>query len=268
MGIVNVTPDSFWDGGRYASLVSAVDHALHLLDEGADWIDVGGESTRPGAEPVPADVEVARIVPVIEAVCRLRKSTKISVDTSKSSVALRAIEAGAAMVNDVSGLADPHMAALCAAHQVELVLMHRRGTPQTMQLHTHYPDLVGEVAAYLAERAAIAEGAGVDSKKIIIDPGVGFAKTPADNPSLIASVPKLRALGYRVLIGASRKRFIGDLIAADGTGDRLFGSIGAAIAAGHLGADIVRVHDVRASREAWTVFSAIADRRTDPRGFA
>jgi dihydropteroate synthase len=261
MGIVNVTPDSFSDGGRYASRDSAVDHALRLLDEGADWIDIGGESTRPGAEPVPMDIEAARVVPVIEAVRRGRPSARISVDTSKSSVARRAIEAGAAMVNDVSGLEDPEMAALCAALGVELVIMHRRGTPRTMQLQTQYTDLIGEVAEHLSARAAMAETAGVAAEKIVIDPGVGFAKAPADNPRLIASVPRLRALGYRVLIGASRKRFIGDLIGAEGTDDRMFGSIGAAMAAGQHGADIVRVHDVRASREAWTVFAAVSTHR-------
>jgi len=258
MGIVNVTPDSFWDGGRYAAASSAVDHGLRLLDEGADWLDVGGESTRPGADPVSAEDEVERVVPVIKELHRLRPSARISIDTSKSAVARHAIDAGATMVNDVSGLSDSGMAPLCAASGVELVLMHMRGTPRTMQANTHYAHLVGEVSAHLSSRAALAIAAGVAPQKILIDPGVGFGKEPGDNPRLIAATPEFRALGFRILIGASRKRFIGELIGAKNPEDRLFGSIGAAIAAARLDADILRVHDVRATREAWTVFSAIA----------
>jgi dihydropteroate synthase len=257
MGIVNVTPDSFSDGGRTFEAERAVDHALRLADEGAEWVDVGGESTRPGAAPVSEQEELRRVIPVIEALRSRRPELSVSVDTSKARVAEAAVAAGARMVNDVTGLSDPRMAEVCARAGVEIVVMHMRGDPRTMQMNTRYDDLVGEVCAHLEARAAVAMAAGVAREQIVLDPGVGFAKDWADNPRLIAAVPRLRAIGFRVLIGASKKRFIGELIGVSDPDERVFGSVGAAVAAASLGADVIRVHDVRASREAWTVYAAI-----------
>lgn len=256
MGILNVTPDSFSDGGRWNERAAAVARGLELLDEGADWLDVGGESTRPGAEPVSEADELARVVPVVAALHETRPDAVISVDTTRSAVASAAIEAGARVVNDVSGLSDPAMAAVAARSAVTLVVMHRRGDPATMQLDTRYDDLVGEVAAFLRERAVYAERMGVDPQHIVVDPGVGFGKAAADNPKLVAAVPRFRALGYRVLIGASRKAFVGRLTGVEEPAERVMGSVGAALAAASLGADVLRVHDVRATRQALTVFEA------------
>lgn len=257
MGIVNVTPDSFSDGGLYRYAGQAVAHALRLIDEGADWVDVGGESTRPGSAPVSVDEECARVIPVIEGVRAARPGVPISVDTSKAAVAEAATQAGARIVNDVSALSDPAMAPLCAQAGVTVVLMHMRGTPATMQRDTAYEDLVGEVERYLAERAEAAMAAGIQRERIVIDPGIGFGKAPGDNPALIAAVPRLRALGHRVLIGASRKRFIGELTGVAEPSQRVAGSVGAALAAAARGADVLRVHDVAATRQALAVFQAV-----------
>lgn len=258
MGIVNVTPDSFSDGGRYSHAPAAIEHGLKLLHEGAGWLDVGGESTRPGAQPVSAQEEVARVVPVIEGILAARPDALVSVDTQKASVARAAIAAGARMVNDVSALEDPEMAAVCGDAGVDVVLMHKRGTPRTMQQNTAYTDLVAEIVEHLLERVARARAAGVAPERIWLDPGVGFGKASQDNPRLIAAVPELKALGYRVLIGASRKRFIGELTGVADASERVHGSVGAALAAAHLGADLLRVHDVAATYQALTVFEAVA----------
>jgi dihydropteroate synthase len=256
MGVLNTTPDSFFDGGAYADPQRAIEHGLQLLEEGADWLDVGGESTRPGAAPVPVEEELRRVIPVLQGLARQRPGAVLSVDTSKVAVAEQAIEAGATVINDVSGLSDAAMAPLAARHGVTLVIMHMRGQPATMQQDTGYDDLVGEVAAFLAERAGAALRAGVPRERVVLDPGLGFGKHPDDNPALVQAVPTFRALGFPVLIGASRKSFIGRLTGTQRAQDRLFGSVGAALAAARFGADLLRVHDVRATRDALRVFLA------------
>ena len=262
MGIVNTTPDSFSDGGRFVvgdqvRVDAAVEHALRLLDEGAHLIDVGGESTRPGAEAVGAAEETERVVPVIEGVLAARPGAVISVDTSKASVARAALDAGARWVNDVTGLGDPELGSVCARAGCELVLMHMRGTPRTMQANTSYDDLVGEILAGLRDSVARAVDAGVDPARILVDPGVGFGKSFEDNPRLIAAVPRFAALGHRVLIGASRKGFIGRLTGVERASERVHGSVGAALAAAARGAHVVRVHDVAATVQALAVFRAV-----------
>lgn len=257
MGIVNATPDSFSDGGRFLDPERAVLHALSLLEQGATWVDVGGESTRPGATPVSKAEELRRVVPVIEGVLRERPDAWVSVDTTKPAVAAAAIRAGAKMVNDVSALAAPGMASLCAEAGVDVVLMHMRGAPRTMQADTRYTDLVGEIIRFLRQRAEVAVAAGVLRDRITVDPGLGFGKAWEDNPRLIAEVPRLKELGYPVLIGASRKRFVGALTGVDRPEDRVAGSIGAALAAARAGADLIRVHDVGPTREALVVFMAV-----------
>jgi dihydropteroate synthase len=244
MGILNVTPDSFSDGGRHLRLDDALAHARAMHAAGADIIDVGGESTRPGAQPVSAQEEIARTAPVIEAICR-ELDLPVSIDTTKSEVARAAIAAGACMINDISGLErDPALAALAAQHGCALVLMHMRGTPQTMQSMTDYNDLLGEVTAFLAERAARAEAAGVPRARIVLDPGLGFSKTGAHNLALLRHTDRLVALGYPVLVGPSRKRFIGQLVGDKPPQERVFGTAAAVAAAILGGAHILRVHDV------------------------
>ncbi len=257
LGIVNVTPDSFSDGGAFLDPNAAVAHGIRLLAEGADWLDVGGESTRPGAAGVSTEEEAARVVPVIAGLLRQCPEAVISVDTSKAVVAARALEAGARIVNDVSALGDPEMGPLCARAGATVVLMHRRGTPATMQADTTYEDLVGEVEHFLRQRAEAARAWGIAAERILLDPGLGFGKAPADNPALIAAVPRLRRLGYPMLIGASRKRFIGGLTGVTEAAERVHGSVGAALAAAAKGADVLRVHDVAATRQALTVFQAV-----------
>lgn len=256
MGILNVTPDSFSDGGRWFEPAAAIARGLELLDQGADWLDIGGESTRPGADPVPAEVEIERVVPVVTELARLRPDALLSIDTVKPVVARAAVEAGARLVNDVSGLADPELLDVCAETGAGIALMHTRGTPRTMQQFTDYDDLVEEVARALDALAARARAAGVSPSRILIDPGLGFAKKPADNPRLIASIPRFSALGYPVLVGASRKRFIGELTGIADPTQRVFGSIGAALAAASAGASVLRVHDVAATRQALTLYGA------------
>ena len=257
MGIVNVTPDSFSDGGQFASESAAVTHARRLLDEGADWVDIGGESTRPGAEPVSVDEEQRRVVPVVEALHEACPQARISVDTRRAAVADAALAAGASMVNDVSAGTDPAMAEVVARHDALWVLMHMRGVPQTMQRDTTYADLVGEVLGFLQERVQGAVDAGVPRANLWVDPGIGFGKALADNPRLVAATPRLRdAVGLPVLIGASRKRFIGELVGEAEPARRLFGSLGVAIAAALHGAHALRVHDVLATRQALAGFEA------------
>ncbi|MFM8519831.1 MAG: dihydropteroate synthase [Solirubrobacterales bacterium] len=261
MGIVNVTPDSFSDGGLYLDPEQAVSHGLELLDEGADLVDLGGESTRPGAEPVAPEEELRRVTPVVE---RLAERATVSIDTSKAVVAEAAIGAGAEMVNDVTALrGDPEMAATCAEAGVEVVLMHMLGEPRTMQEDPAYGDVVEEVLEFLVERARIAEEAGIAREKIWIDPGIGFGKTAEHNFALLAATDRFVETGYRVLVGPSRKRFIGSL---DGSGEaeRVGGTVAACLVAARKGASAVRVHDVA------PVFQALALEReisaADPRG--
>ena len=261
VGIVNVTPDSFSDGGRYVGEDAAVAHGERLIAEGADGLDIGGESTRPGARPVDADDEIARVVPVIRRLAAAFPEVWLSVDTSKARVAAPALDAGARVVNDVSAWRDPDMAATVAGRGAGTVLMHMRGEPRTMQTDVRYDDLIGEVVAALQEAAERAMTAGLPASAVWLDPGIGFGKAAADNPRLFHAIPRLRALGHPVFVGASRKRFIGDLTGVAEPERRVFGSVGAAIAAVGLGADAVRVHDVAATREALAVFQAIAQAR-------
>lgn len=256
MGILNITPDSFSDGGRYNTTDRAVARALQLAEEGADIIDIGGESSRPGAAPVSEEEEIGRVVGAIEEIAK-RIDTPLSVDTYKASVARRAVEAGAAMINDISALTfDPDMAPLAAALSVPVVLMHIKGTPRDMQKDPHYTDLIGEVRSALGQAIRHAVAAGIDPERIIIDPGIGFGKTAEDNLTLIGHVDDFFELGRPVLIGASRKSFIG-VLTGKPVQERLSGSIGAASAAALLGAHIVRVHDVAETRDALTVVDAI-----------
>ncbi|MCO4743565.1 MAG: dihydropteroate synthase [Proteobacteria bacterium] len=257
MGIVNVTPDSFSDGGVYNSVRAAVAHGHRLFEEGAQWLDVGGESTRPGAEPVSPSEEMRRVVPVIEGLVSAVPNAIVSVDTRRAVVAEAALNAGARIVNDVSALDDPPMAELVASRGAQVVLMHMRGQPKTMQQKTQYVDLMGEIETHLLERARRLEVMGMARDRIVLDPGVGFGKALEANPSLIAAVPRLRGHGYRVLIGASRKRFIGALTGVGVASERVHGSVGAALAAAARGADILRVHDVAATRQALQVFMAV-----------
>ncbi|NNJ27647.1 dihydropteroate synthase [Alienimonas chondri] len=257
MGIVNVTPDSFSDGGRFSGIDAAVAHALELAEAGAAMLDVGGESTRPGAEPVSAQEELRRVVPVIEALAS-QTSVPISIDTTKAVVAAAALDAGANVVNDVSGLTlDPAMTPLCAERGCGVVVMHMVGTPQTMQNEPRYDDVLAEVAAHLRDRLGALEAAGVKREAILTDPGIGFGKTAAHNLALLRGVPALRALGRPVLIGHSRKRFLKSLLGRE-VEERTAGTIGVSVALASLGADWLRVHDVRAVRDALAAWTAIA----------
>ena len=266
MGVVNVTPDSFSDGGRHDTLAAAVSHALRLAEEGADLLDVGGESTRPGADPVGEEEERRRVVPVIRALAG-ETDVPISVDTTKAAVAAAALDAGARVVNDVSGLRrDPDMPALCAARRCGVVAMHARGTPRDMQrglTEAAYGDVVAEVAAHLADRLAALEAAGVNREAVLLDPGVGFGKTAAHNLALLRGVPALKAVGRPVLIGHSRKRFLKRLLGRE-VEERTAGTIGVSVALAGLGTDWLRVHDVRAVRDALAAWHAVAPASPHP----
>jgi dihydropteroate synthase len=256
MGIVNVTPDSFADGGHHADTAGAVRHGLRLADEGADILDVGGESTRPGATPVDPDVEMARVVPVIAELVRRRPELLVSVDTAKPEVARAALEAGAAIVNDVTaGRADGMLAEVARAGAA-VVLMHMRGTPDTMQGSTDYADVVAEVHEFLRGRAAVAERAGIVRERVWLDPGIGFGKDVAGNLRLLAALPDLAALGHPVVVGASRKSFIGTLTGA-AVGDRLPGSLAALGSVVDLARVAVRTHDVAATVQFLAVATAL-----------
>lgn len=255
MGILNVTPDSFSDGARFTDPDVAVDHALRLHDEGADLIDVGAESTRPGAKPVDAEDEWLRLSGTIEPLAR--HGVTVSIDTMKGEVARRALDAGAAIVNDVSALrASPEIAGLCARSGAGLVLMHMRGEPRTMQEDTRYDDLVGEVSAWLTGRADVACDAGCDPRQIVIDPGIGFGKSADGNLELLARIGDFARLGYPVLVGPSRKSFIGDTLGLS-VAERLEGTLAACLAAFERGARIFRVHDAGAARRALDMAEAI-----------
>ena len=262
MGIVNATPDSFSDGGRHLAPEAALAHARRLIAEGADILDLGAESTRPGAEPVAAEVEIARLVPLI-ATIRAESAVPISVDTMKPEVARAAVAAGATMWNDVSALRQaPESAAVAAELGCEVVLMHMRGDPRTMQHEPHYLDVVAEVAEFLTRRAEAAMAAGVARERIWLDPGVGFGKHMIrHNLPLLAGLSRIVALGFPVLLGASRKSFIGALDHGAGPDDRLGGSIAAALAGAAAGVAMVRVHDVRETVQALAVDAAIRGAR-------
>ncbi len=261
LGIVNVTPDSFSDGGLFFGAQAAVEQAERLLDEGADGVDVGGESTRPhNAGPVPPDEEAARVVPVVRLLRERRPDAVISVDTVKGAVARAALAAGADVVNDVSGLRlDPSLGAACAEFGAGLVLMHSRGTVADMATYEHarYADVVGEVESELRGALARAAVAGVAAERIVLDPGLGFAKRAEHSLAVLRGLPRLLALGRPLLAGASRKRFVGELSGVAEPAERVHGSVGAHVAALARGARLFRVHDVRAHREALDVAWAV-----------
>ncbi len=257
MGIVNVTPDSFSDGGNYVDVKKAVAHALKMEREGADLIDLGGESTRPGAQPVSGKEELRRVLPVLEHLQR-KIHIPISIDTSKSMVAEAALKAGAALVNDVTALSDPRMGNLIADWDVPVILMHMRGNPRTMRRYARYRRLIPEVLAELKNSIRTALHAGISRKRILIDPGLGFAKEPQHNFELLKNLPALKRLHCPVVIGPSRKSFLG-MISGESPSDRTFGTAAAVALAVFLGADIVRVHDVAAMRQVADVSRAIRE---------
>jgi dihydropteroate synthase len=257
MGIVNVTPDSFTDGGMYLTTDDAVRHGARLVDEGADVLDVGGESTRPGAEPVDVDEELRRVIPVIEGLTEMQQTTPISIDTRKPEVARAALEAGARIVNDVTAGRDGAMLEAVADTGAGIVLMHMLGEPQTMQDDPRYDDVVAEVNEFLRERIEAAVFAGIAEERVCVDPGIGFGKNVEHNLALLRSVSALRLLGAAVMVGASRKRFIGVLTGSEDPADRLEGSLAAAVLAASLGADVVRGHDVAPTVRALRVADAI-----------
>jgi dihydropteroate synthase len=257
MGILNVTPDSFWDGGAHAGPESALRHAREMIAAGADIVDIGGESTRPGSPPVGALEEIERIKPVVELLLE-DSEAPISIDTRKAGVAREMLRAGAHMINDVSGLEhDPDMAALLAESGASVVIMHMRGTPENMQSHTDYGDVVDDVKRELAGRVAKAEAAGILPEKIVIDPGIGFAKTAQQSIELIARLDELGDLGRPVLLGPSRKSFIGKTLGLDPQ-DRLEATIASCIFGVRKGARILRVHDVGPVSRAMRMHAAFA----------
>ncbi len=263
MGIVNVTPDSFSDGGTFASTQAAIDHALRLADEGADILDIGGESTRPGAEPVSVEEEIRRVLPVIEALAG-RTQALISIDTRKAEVMRQALAAGAQIINDVAALSyEPACMEVAAASNAPVILMHAQGDPRTMQAAPRYDDCLLDVCDWLAARVAACEAAGIARARLVADPGIGFGKTITHNLELLAGLTLLHGLGVPLLLGASRKNFIGVLSGVKTARERVPGSIATALAGAAQGVQIVRVHDVAATRQALTVWEAI--RAGDPR---
>ncbi len=254
MGVLNVTPDSFSDGGRFLEPGAALAHARELIREGADLLDIGGESTRPGAAPVSEDEELARVIPLVEA---LRDAgVPISVDTRRPRVMSAALAAGASMINDVEALESPGALAAVAASDCAVCLMHKKGDPQTMQRDPHYADVVAEVKAYLASRIMVAKHAGIARERIAVDPGFGFGKTPAHNLELLRRLAEFGSLGVPVVAGLSRKSTLG-VITGKPVGERLAASVAAALLAVQHGAHILRVHDVAETKDALAVWQAL-----------
>ena len=271
MGIVNVTPDSFSDGGQFLDSDAAVAHGLELVEQGAHILDIGGESTRPGAEPVRVQEELRRVVPVIEGLASAMRATpapaQISIDTSKAAVARAALAAGASLVNDVSALrADPEMAGVVAESGAECCLMHMLGKPLTMQQDPRYKDVVDDVKAFLRERIAFAVGEGIDEWRLLLDPGIGFGKTVEHNLTILRRLDELAALGRPVVIGTSRKSFLGriDAGAGSGLGERLPGTIATNVMAFERGASVFRVHDVAPVATALAVAAATLSGKWKP----
>ncbi len=258
MGILNITPDSFSDGGEFLDISRAVAHARRMVTEGAAIIDIGGESTRPGAQPVDAADQLARVLPVIEGLkSELREACALSIDARVADVADRAVAAGATMINDISGGTDPDMLRVAASRDVPIVLMHMRGTPATMQNDPSYTDVVGEVCEFLAERAERAMQAGVARGNIIVDPGIGFGKSKHHNLEILHQLERFKALDFRLMLGTSRKRFMGAICRETEFKD-LVGATCATTTLGTLaGVDIFRVHDVRENRQAMEVAWAV-----------
>jgi dihydropteroate synthase len=255
MGVLNVTPDSFSDGGRFHAGDKAVDHALRMHEQGADIIDIGGESTRPGAEDIPEEQELGRVIPVIEAI-RSRVDAVISIDTSKPRVMREAVAAGAELVNDVYALRGDGALSTAAKLDAGVCLMHMQGTPRTMQSNPSYHDVVAEVGAFLADRVEACVNAGMLRERLIVDPGFGFGKTFEHNLALLRSLDDLRRLGVPVLAGLSRKSFVGKITGSD-MDERVHGSVAFALAAMREGASILRVHDVKATVDAVAVWQAV-----------
>jgi dihydropteroate synthase len=255
MGVVNVTPDSFSDGGMYRDTEAAVEHGRRLAADGAEVLDVGGQSTAPGAEPVPAEVELARVEPVVAGLAG--EGSRVSIDTSKAAVAAAALDAGATIVNDVTALrGDPEMAALCAERGATVVLTHMLGTPATMQDHPEYREVVADVREFFEERLDAAAAAGIDVERVWLDPGIGFGKTDSHNATLLRRLGELAELGRPLVVGTSRKSFIGRV---DGSppADRLGGTIASSLLAVANGATVLRVHDVAQLRQALRVSDAV-----------
>ena len=255
MGVVNVTPDSFSDGGLFLDAERAIAHGRELAAEGADWVDVGGESTRPGAEEVPADEERRRTEPVVRALAE--EGVRVSIDTSKLAVAEAALDAGAGMVNDVTALAaEPQLADLCADRDCEVVLMHMQGTPRTMQEEPTYDDVVDDVKAFLAERLELATSRGIAEERVRLDPGIGFGKTLEHNLELLRRLGELTEIGRPIVVGTSRKSFIGKITGRE-VDERLGGTIASCVVAYSNGAEMLRVHDVAPVRDALLVAGAV-----------
>ena len=260
MGIVNVTPDSFSDGGQHFSWEAAVRHGLELIEQGADLLDIGGESTRPGAVPVVLEEELARVVPVVSELAR-RTTVPLSVDTSKAEVARQCLAARARVVNDVTALAgDGDMAEVVRRSGAGVILMHMQGTPATMQAEPHYDEVVADVRRFLAERLQATTSRGIAGEKIVLDPGIGFGKTLAHNLTLLARLDEFQDLGQPVCLGVSRKGFLGKVLGRP-VGERLAGALAAVCYAMSRGAvQVVRVHDVRETKDAVTLFAALSDK--------
>ena len=256
MGVLNVTPDSFSDGGQFLDTDKAIKHGLKMAGEGAAIIDIGAESTRPGAEPVSTYEQIRRVVPIIEALCR-KIDVPISIDTNKSEVAKAALQAGAAMINDITALSDERMGRLAAEQQVPVVLMHIQGTPANMQIEPKYEDVVTEVLQFLLERARRAEQFGIPKERIFIDPGIGFGKTLEHNLELLRNIHKFVDTDYRVLIGTSRKSFIGKITGKENPAERIFGTAASVALCVAAGVSIVRVHDVAEMVDMVKVVNAI-----------
>ena len=256
MGIVNVTPDSFSDGGQFASVSAAIEHGLRLVDEGANILDIGGESTRPGATPVTLEEELLRVIPVVRELAR-QTLVPISIDTSKAEVARQCLDAGAVIVNDISGLTfDADMPRVCHESSCGVIVMHIQGTPQTMQVDPRYDDVVADVCRYFAQRLDDLEAAGIARERIVLDPGIGFGKTAQHNLDLLSHIAEFHRLGRPVLIGHSRKRFLKKILGRE-VEERNAGTLGVSVALAAQGTDILRVHDVRATRDALLAWNTV-----------
>lgn len=258
MGILNCTPDSFFDGGKYVTTDALVNRGLTMMEEGADWIDIGGESTRPGAEPVSENEELKRVIPVIEGLAQAGVKN-LSIDTTKALVAREALRNGVAMINDVSALrADPQMVdVIRTSCGVKVVLMHSRGDPQTMQSLAHYEDVVTDVIGELRRSVERALTAGIERTQIMIDPGFGFAKDFRQNVCLLKNVGRFKEMGFPVMVGISRKSFLGQMVNRSAPADRLYASLGGAFYAAEQGVDMLRVHDVKETREMLEVLKGL-----------
>lgn len=261
MGILNVTPDSFSDGGETTDLDSAVKKGLQLVEDGADILDVGGESTRPGADPVSLEEELKRVIPAIKALSA-QTHVPISIDTTKAEVARQALEAGAVIINDISGLAfDPEMIPLAASTQAGVICMHIQGTPQTMQDQPEYQNVVSDLKSWFAERIQKLLDSGIKREHIVLDPGIGFGKTAEHNLEILSQIQSFKDLGYPVLIGHSRKRFLSKLLNRS-VEERLAGTVGVSLALAEQSVDILRLHDVAANRDTLSAWDAISQRVT------